>query len=188
MIKQSLSLLLALYLVMLWHPGNSKGDEPGQRESSTSYWAEAGIVQRVVISKSRKELLYQENGQAMLSCPVAVSKKRERKKRRGDGCTPEGRFTVAGRYRNALLLDYPDTSTAFEALSAREITRAQSRAIEEAHRLHLLPPQDTPLGSYLSLRPGDTRQSTRGDIRMADKDFTWLASRLREGATIEILP
>jgi murein L,D-transpeptidase YafK len=79
---------------------------------------------RVVVLKSRRELLLMRNGEVLKSFPIALgAHPRGPKQQRGDGRTPEGLYVVDGRnprsaYHRSLHLSYPNETDRARARAA----------------------------------------------------------------------
>lgn len=78
------------------------------------------------------------------------------KKRRGDGITPLGNFTVGWithvtKFRVFIGLNYPSFDDAMRGLSEGIINQQDFERIKKAIEKHARPPQDTPLGGMIGI-------------------------------------
>ncbi len=127
--------------------------------------------------------------------PIALgSQPLGHKLREGDGCTPEGRYTVcvrneASKYHLALGLTYPNIQDADTALAEGRIAQDQRDAICEAIAAGRRPPWDTPLGGAIMIHGGGAQSDwTAGCIALNNDDMDQLWAWGALGTPVEIEP
>ena len=133
-------------------------------------------VDRVVVHKSRRELLLLSGESVVRSYRIALGRDPiGHKQREGDGRTPEGRYTIDrrnpnSRYHLSLHISYP---------SAADVERARAAAVD-------------PGGDIMihGLKPGVVHPSdwTQGCIAVTDAEMDEIWSLVPDGVPIEILP
>lgn len=116
------------------------------------------------------------------------------KRRKGDGCTPVGRFRVVAKnaqspYHRFIGLDYPDLATTAWGLVSGLISPGEAASIRRALEAGRCPDWRTALGGGIGIhgrRIG--RDWTGGCIALADEHVEELFSVLRIGDPVEVLP
>lgn len=152
----------------------------------------------ITVYKNRRILEYRQGKRLILTCPVSLGFQLDGHKQcEGDGRTPEGRYRICSK--NSLSkfcfsfgISYPSSRDARAALSERRISMAQALRIMIPSFLHLRPCWSTPLGGFIMLHgespEGKTGDWTQGCIAISNEDIKKLASHVRKGEIIEILP
>jgi murein L,D-transpeptidase YafK len=150
---------------------------------------------RILIHKAQRKLeLY--SGDALLRTykaglgfsPVAD------KKQAGDGATPEGAFYVfvknnRSAYYLSLGLSYPNAEDADRGLRDGLINRTQHRAITEALRKRIAPPQYTKLGGLIYIHGHGARSDwTWGCVALENDDIRELFDAVKVGTSVTIVP
>ena len=139
-------------------------------------------VDRVVINKSRRELLLLSGASVLRSYRVALGfDPVGHKLQEGDGRTPEGRYTIDWRnprsaYHLALRISYPNQA---------DRQRAAELGVDPGGdiMIHGLPNGVDPAG-----RGHPERDWTRGCIAVADAEMDEIWNLVADGATVEINP
>jgi len=116
------------------------------------------------------------------------------KKQEGDGATPEGDFYVfvkneKSAYYLSLGISYPNLEDAARGLGDGLITKSQHRAIAEAIRKKVGPPQYTRLGGLIYIH-GHGAQSdwTLGCVALENEDIRELFHAVKVGTPVTIVP
>jgi murein L,D-transpeptidase YafK len=133
-------------------------------------------VDLVVVSKSRREMLLLRGESVLRRYRIALGRNPVGPKtREGDGCTPEGRYTIDRRnprsaYHLSLHISYP---------SAADRERAQAEGVDPGCdiMIHGLPNGDT------TVREGDW---TQGCIAVANEDMDEIWELVADGTPIDI--
>ena len=116
------------------------------------------------------------------------------KKQEGDGATPEGDFYVfvkneKSAYYLSLGISYPNVEDADRGLRDRLISQAQHRAISEAIRKKVGPPQYTKLGGLIYIHGhGAQRDWTLGCVALENEDIRELFHAVKVGTPVTIVP
>ncbi len=85
------------------------------------------------------------------------------------------------------MLSYPNAEDAARGLAAGLITRAQHQAIASAIKAGRMPPQDTPLGSWIEIHGrGSSRDWTLGCVALDDGDMRELFEACPVGTAVII--
>ena len=149
---------------------------------------------RVLVEKRARRLTVCDGERPVKSYRIALGFGCGDKIREGDGCTPEGDFTVCGKnprskFTLSLGLSYPNIEDAARGLRDGLIDRRQHDAIADAIHRRTQPPWDTPLGGEIMIHGGGTRRDwTAGCIALSDEDIRELYQHLPTGATVTIVP
>ncbi len=134
---------------------------------------------------------------------IALGKKSDirPKKREGDCRTPTGAYyickinpasaygedPVTGEPLASLMISYPNQFDAWDALQNGRIDIKTYNSVCEAIGAGKIPPQDTPLGSYLMIHGGGSDEDwTLGCIALDDKDMKDLLKYAKTGMIVEI--
>jgi len=102
---------------------------------------------------------------------------RDDKSSQGDGCTPEGEFTIVRRnpnssFHKSLLLNYPSLAHARAGLEGKLIDRATYERIISAQKRGQIPPQNTRLGGDIFLHGGGAATDwTLGCVAVENTDM-----------------
>ena len=134
-------------------------------------------VDRVVVHKSRREMLLVSGESVVRSYRIALGRDPVgHKQREGDGRTPEGRYTIDrrnpnSRYHLSLHISYP---------SPADLERARAAAVD-------------PGGDIMihGLKPGVAHPHsdwTQGCIAVTDSEMDEIWNLVPDGVPIEILP
>ena len=116
------------------------------------------------------------------------------KKQEGDGATPEGDFYVfvkneKSAYYLSLGISYPNVEDADRGLRDKLISQAQHRAISEAIRKKVGPPQYTKLGGLIYIHGhGAQRDWTLGCVALENEDIRELFHVVKVGTPVTIVP
>lgn len=150
---------------------------------------------RLIVYKSLRRLELHSETRLIATFAISLGFSPIGKKRReGDGRTPEGEYRVAvknpkSKYYLSLGLNYPNPTDAAEALQAGTITEPDFRAILLAHRENRLPPQKTPLGGEIYIHGGGINGDwTEGCIALRDGDVLQLFETVPILAEVLIFP
>ena len=155
------------------------------------------IVIRVY--KQKRLLEAWDGDRLLLSCRVSLGfgAGEGRKRREGDGRTPEGSYFVctknaASRFHRALGVSYPNARDAREALARGEIDANTCRRIAFAAENGLRPDWQTPLGGFIMLHgehpDGRAGDWTAGCVALKNADMEALFALARIGDAVEISP
>jgi hypothetical protein len=116
------------------------------------------------------------------------------KEREGDKTTPLGDFYICtrndrSRYHLFMGLSYPAPEDAERGLARGMISKAEHRAILEAHRRRRVPPWKTALGGEVGIHGGGAdRNWTLGCIALSNGDVEELWRVLRHGDPVSVVP
>ncbi|MFC1588269.1 murein L,D-transpeptidase family protein [Planctomycetota bacterium] len=129
---------------------------------------------KIVIYKRKKQLQLFDGDELVKCYDVICGKNSGLKRKRGDGCTPEGKFYICvrndkSRYYRSLGLSYPTPADARRGLKQGLIRKKDKEQIITAHRLQRQPTWQTALGGAIMIHgvaPG--RSDTKGCIALVD--------------------
>ncbi len=168
---------------------------------------EGGNDYKIIIEKSRRILrLYrQERGiwDYVRSFDIALGAKGDTaaKQREGDGRTPTGQYYICrvhpessygedpdtGGPLPSFLISYPNREDARKALGKGLIDTKTFERICDSIDAGKVPPQDTPLGSYIMIHGGGSEEDwTLGCIALDNEDMKVLLDYITVGVTVEI--
>jgi len=121
------------------------------------------------------------------------------KQRAGDDITPIGSYRIAymnnkSHFRVFFGLNYPSVNDAGLALYSERISYTEYQTIMQAHRMNLVPPQDTVLGGQIGIHGvGSGNQKvhglfdwTHGCIAISNRQIDKLAKWVYQGMRVEI--
>lgn len=150
---------------------------------------------RVVVSKSKRQLLLYAGGAVVRTYKVALGANPfDDKVRQGDRATPEGEFYICvknarSNFYLSLGLSYPNAEDAERGLRDKLITRAERDRIVRAIRNKRRPPWDTALGGEIFIHGGGTEGDwTWGCIALSNAHIKELFDALPMGASVRIEP
>jgi murein L,D-transpeptidase YafK len=150
---------------------------------------------RVYVYKSRRRLLVFEGDILIRDYPIALgSAPIGDKRRRGDGCTPEGEFAVClknsvSKYNKSLWLNYPGPKHAEEALLSGLLSHREYLSIIGAHKKMQRPPMNTSLGGGICIHGGGAHEDwTEGCVALYNFDMNELFKIVKTGTPVLILP
>jgi len=139
------------------------------------------VADAVVVDKTARRLTLYNAGQPLKSYRVALGRGWGKKIRRGDLCTPEGRYRIAERqphsvYHHALRLSYPNP---------RDLQQARQAGLDPGGdiMIHGLPPRWAWVGRLHSLL-----NWTRGCIALSNRDLDELWEAVPVGTPVQIKP
>lgn len=164
--------------------------------------AEAAAMQPVLqpdltllIEKSKRQLTLFQGEEILLRCRVALGRcPVGRKLREGDGCTPEGVYTIClvkeqGKYGRSLGLSYPNRQDADLALQEGRIDLSTHQVILDRLAAGQRPPWGSPLGGEVYIHEGGTASDwTQGCIALETRDMDHLFPQWESIRQVEILP
>ena len=149
------------------------------------------------IFKSERRLEYTD-GSEHFSCPVMLGANPEgHKQREGDGRTPEGVYRVCtvnreSKFHISLGLSYPNARDAREGFREKRIGLAALCLLLAQNALGLRPCWKTALGGFVMIHgespDGKSGDWTQGCAAVSNKDIEALASKVKKGEKVEILP
>jgi len=151
---------------------------------------------RLVVAKSELTLRFYAGNRLLKTYPVALGfGGLGDKRRRDDGCTPEGEFRIVERSRQDnprtwrdlfMLLNYPLPEDGARGVAAGLIDEEQRRAIVAAADRGRKPPQDTALGSGIGIHIGgiDPPNWTQGCIALERQDGIEVYEQVRAGTPV----
>lgn len=146
---------------------------------------------RIEIQKAARVLtVWDEKGEPLFSCPVALGKNPlGPKEREGDGKTPEGEYFVClkkrGKYGPSLGVSYPNEWDARRAGADEELIACIRERAARKER----PPWGTALGGEIYIHGGGTASDwTAGCVALEDKDAEKLYELVPDGTDIIIFP
>lgn len=122
---------------------------------STNVYASDDI--ELVVVRSKHELVVKQNGNTLRTFKVAFgSGGRKAKQQVGDHTTPKGQYYISrmrdsDRFHLFFQLNYPNLDDAKRGLKNHLISRAEYKAILNAHIAGRLPPQNTKLGGAIGI-------------------------------------
>jgi hypothetical protein len=148
---------------------------------------------RVVVSKSKRQLLLYAGGAVVRTYKVALgANPSDDKVRQGDRATPEGDFYICvknarSNFYLSLGLSYPNAEDAERGLRDKLITRAERERIVRAIQNKRRPPWDTALGGEIFIHGGGTDGDwTWGCVALSNADIRELFDALPMGASVRI--
>jgi lipoprotein-anchoring transpeptidase ErfK/SrfK len=148
---------------------------------------------RIVISKSKRQLLLYASGAVVRTYKIALGTNPvDDKVRQGDRATPEGDFYICvknarSNFYLSLGLSYPNAEDAERGLRDKLITRAQRDAIVRAIQNKRRPPWDTALGGEIFIHGGGTEGDwTWGCVALSNPDIKELFDALPMGTSVRI--
>jgi murein L,D-transpeptidase YafK len=149
----------------------------------------------VYVYKDRRRLLVFEDDILIRDFPVALgSTPVGDKRKRGDGCTPEGEFAVClknavSKYNKSLWLNYPGPKHAEEALLSGLLSYREYLSIIGAHKKMQRPPWTTSLGGGICIHGGGAHEDwTEGCVALYNFDMNELFKIVKTGTPVLILP
>jgi murein L,D-transpeptidase YafK len=142
----------------------------------------ASTVDKVIVNKSKRELLLMSGAQVLKSYRVALGRSPVgAKKQQGDGRTPEGIYTISGRnpasaFHRALRISYPNPS---------DRGRAKRAAVNPGGdiMIHGLPNGQGSIGAAHRLTDW-----TEGCIAVTNDEIEEIWRLVPNGTTVEINP
>lgn len=142
----------------------------------------------------QKKTLYLFNGEKLWRAyPVLIGQNPEDDKvRRGDACTPEGKFYICqknsrSKYHLSLGLSYPNIEHAERGLRDRLIDTRQYDAIVRSINQGAIPPWNTALGGEIFIHgDGEFWQWTYGCVALRNKDIDELYPVIKVGTEVII--
>lgn len=152
----------------------------------------------IVVDKKRRVLSLLYQNVPIISYPIALGfAPQGHKVKRGDGRTPEGKYTLcenldkdlADKYgARSMRLSYPNTADAAAGFQNGLINARERQAIESAIAKGVMPPQDTELGGSLRIHGGGVGKDwTLGCVALRDPDVIDLYSAVRLGTPVLVL-
>ncbi|MEW6500848.1 MAG: L,D-transpeptidase family protein [Thermodesulfobacteriota bacterium] len=147
----------------------------------------------IEIHKSRKTLYLFEGDKLWRAYPVLVGQNPvDDKVRRGDACTPEGKFYICqknprSKYHLSLGLSYPNIEHAERGLRDRLIDERQYDSIVRSITQGRIPPANTALGGEIFIHgDGEYWQWTYGCVALRNKDIEELYQVIKVGTEVII--
>jgi len=148
---------------------------------------------RVVIQKSRRELLIFDGNKLIKSYKAALGTNPvDDKRKEGDGCTPEGEFYVCtkndrSRFHLFLGISYPNVEDAERGKSTRLISESEYSQIVEAIANTKRPPWNTKLGGEIGIHGGGAESDwTLGCIALSNSDIEEVFMFVNLGTSVTI--
>lgn len=159
---------------------------------------------RIVVWKSKRELLLLKDGEVIRRYPISLGRSPKGPKRSiGDMKTPVGRYFVVEkrsgdetRYHRFLAINYPELADADLALEEGRITADVWADIWLASKRRQKPPHDTPLGAFLGIhgtgaegrdaRLREVIDWTQGCIALTDRNVEELYRIVPVGTPVDI--
>ena len=147
------------------------------------------------VEKQSRRLIFEPAEGETLTFRVMLGREPAgKKKREGDGRTPEGRYYVctknaASKFFLSLGLSYPNPDDAREALEEGRIDRSDYDAVLQAARNGKRPPWDTPLGGFIMIhgeREGASGDWTEGCIALKNGNMKRLFESVGLGEEVII--
>ena len=150
---------------------------------------------RILVRKQARKLELYENDSLLRTYRVGLGFSPVLDKRQeGDGATPEGDFYVfvkneKSAYYLSLGVSYPNIEDADRGFRDGLISKAQHRAITDAIRKKVAPPQYTKLGGLIYIH-GHGAQSdwTLGCVALENEDIRELFQAVKVGTPVSIMP
>ena len=150
---------------------------------------------RILVRKQARKLELYENDSLLRTYKVGLGFSPVLDKRQeGDGATPEGDFYVfvkneKSAYYLSLGVSYPNIEDADRGFRDGLISKAQHRAITDAIRKKVAPPQYTKLGGLIYIH-GHGAQSdwTLGCVALENEDIRELFQAVKVGTPVSIMP
>jgi hypothetical protein len=150
---------------------------------------------RVVVHKAARSLELFDGERLVKTYRIALgTNASDPKRKEGDGCTPEGAYTICtkndrSRFHLFLGLSYPNLKDAERGLRTGQITPAEHEAITRAVAERKRPPWNTRLGGEIGLHGNGTGSDwTLGCVALADADIEELFLLLNLGDEVVIEP
>lgn len=147
----------------------------------------------IEIHKQKKTLYLFSGDKLWRAYPVLIGQNPEDDKvRRGDLCTPEGKFYVCqknprSKYHLSLGLSYPNIEHAERGLRDRLIDERQYDAIVRSINQGAIPPWNTALGGEIFIHgDGEYWQWTYGCVALRNKDIEELFRVVKVGTEVII--
>lgn len=182
-------------------PSGTVGEEGARSVPAAEAIRERGLGEPVrkpwvVVRRGARQLWLYDGGTLVKRYRIAVGRRTGGdKEREGDKRTPLGSFYICtrnakSRFHKFLGLSYPAPEDAERGRKQGLISRAQYRAILEAHRAGRQPPWKTKLGGEVGLHGGGAGRlgGTLGCVGMSDADIDELWAILRLGDPVLIEP
>jgi len=184
-----------------------KAQQPGWYHIRTVNGQEGYIPRNQVaaawikILKDQRQLILMNGNKEVRTFPMALGfNPKDDKIKKGDGCTPEGRFYICEVIRNpqprqtygpvSLRISYPNIEDARRGLRDKLITQPQYRDIIQAVHQVKLPPQNTPLGGSIKIHGGAAGVEsdwTLGCVALNDSDMSYVFTQIpQSNALVEI--
>jgi murein L,D-transpeptidase YafK len=147
----------------------------------------------IEIHKRKKTLYLFEGNKLWRAYPVLIGQNPEDDKvRRGDLCTPEGKFYIShknaqSKYHLSLGLSYPNLEHAERGLRDRLIDERQYDSIVRSITQGRMPPSNTALGGDIFIHgDGEFWQWTYGCVALRNKDIDEIFPVLKVGTEVII--
>jgi len=147
----------------------------------------------IEIHKGKKTLYLFEGDKLWRAYPILIGQNQEDDKiRRGDTCTPEGKFYICqknaqSKYHLSLGLSYPNIEHAERGLRDRLIDGRQYDAIVRSITQGRIPPSNTALGGEIFIHgDGEFWQWTYGCVALRNKDIDELYPVIKVGTEVII--
>ncbi|HEY1404175.1 MAG TPA: L,D-transpeptidase, partial [Pyrinomonadaceae bacterium] len=146
---------------------------------------------RVVVSKSKRQLLLYADGAVVRTYKIALGANPvDDKVRQGDRATPEGDFYICvkntrSNFYLSLGLNYPNAEDAERGLRDKLITQSEHDAIIHALQNKRRPPWNTALGGEIFIHGGGTGDDwTWGCVALSNADIKELFDALPLGTPV----
>ena len=142
----------------------------------------AETADHVLIVKSKKMLYLEKNGKVFASYPVVFgSNPKGHKEKKGDGRTPEGRYTIDKKNENVgyykpLHISYPNE---------KDIVAAKAKGVDPGGRIYIHGQKN---GYGWAERVTQAKDWTKGCIALTNKDMKKVWEAVKAGTPIEIKP
>ena len=147
----------------------------------------------IEIHKSKKTLYLFEGDKLWRAYPVLIGQNpKDDKVRRGDACTPEGKFYICqknphSKYHLSLALSYPNIEHAERGLREGLIDGRQYDTIVRSITQGRIPPANTALGGDIFIHgDGEFWQWTYGCVALRNKDIDELFRVIKVGTEVII--
>ncbi len=153
------------------------------------------ISPEIYIYKEKRRLYVVQSNVMVRDYPIGLgSNPSGDKESEGDGRTPEGDFLIlrkdpASPFKQALILNYPDSRHAERALFAGIISMPEFKEILVAAERRAVPPLYTKLGRQLCIHAGGAHKDwTHGSVALYDSDMNELFKVASTGTPVHIRP
>ena len=150
---------------------------------------------RIIVQKAARKLMLHDGDVLLRSYKIGLGfNPASDKTQEGDGATPEGDFYVfvknnKSAYYLSLGISYPNIEDADRGLRDGLINNTQHRAISEAIRKKVGPPQYTKLGGLIYIHGHGAKSDwTLGCVALENEDVRELFHAVQVGTPVTIVP